>query len=42
MGEGTMGRIFVPKPLAESFTVEDIWTTNYGMRIYDITRVLHP
>jgi hypothetical protein len=28
MGEGTMGRIFVPKPLAEAFAVEDFWTIN--------------
>jgi hypothetical protein len=42
MGEGTMGRIFVPKPLTEAFTVEDFWTTNSGTRIYDISVVLHP
>jgi hypothetical protein len=42
MGEGTKGRIFVPKPVAEAFTVEDFWTINSGTRIYNISVVLHP
>jgi hypothetical protein len=39
MGEGTRGRIFVPKPLTQAFTVEDFWTTDSGTRIYVVSVV---
>jgi hypothetical protein len=42
MGEGTMGRIFVRKPLTQAFTVEDFWTINSGTRIYDVSVVELP
>jgi hypothetical protein len=42
MGENTMGRIFVPKPLADVFSVEDFWIINTRTRLYDVSVVLRP
>jgi hypothetical protein len=42
MGEGTMGLIYVPKPLTQSFTLSDFWPINSGANVYDLYVRQHP
>jgi hypothetical protein len=42
MGEGAMGRIFVPQPLHSAFTFGDFYMINAGQVTYDLVRKRHP
>jgi hypothetical protein len=42
MGEGAMGRIFVPKPLHSAFTLGDFYMMNSGQVTYDLVVRRHP